>query len=122
MADAVLGAFSGATSLDEALRALDIWADAQLGDPDWSALEAEFAVRARRDPELRAALQERNNRIRGLIADLLGASCDRHGLRLPMSVDQAAHALLTLGTPVAAASSGPWTRNFRCRCSPTSGG
>lgn len=97
VAQAVLGAFSGATSLDEALRALDLWADARLGDPDWSALEAEFAARSRRDPELRHALEERNRRIRGMIAGVLRSACDEHGLDLPMPVDEAAHALLSLG-------------------------
>lgn len=97
VAEAVLGAFSGATSLDEALRALDVWADARLGDPDWSALEAEFAARSRRDPELRRALEERNSRIRGMIAVVLRSACDEHGLALPMPVDEAAHALLSLG-------------------------
>jgi AcrR family transcriptional regulator len=97
VAEAVLGAFSGATSLDEALHALDIWADARLGDPDWSALEAEFAARSRRDPELRHALEERNRRIRDMIAGVLRAACDEHGLDLPMPVDEAAHALLSLG-------------------------
>jgi AcrR family transcriptional regulator len=97
VADAVLGAFSGATSLDEALRALDVWADARLGDPDWSALEAEFAARSRRDPDLRRALEERNRRIRGMIADVLRSACEEHGLELPMPVEEAAHALLSLG-------------------------
>jgi AcrR family transcriptional regulator len=97
VADAVLGAFSGATSLDEALRALDVWADARLGDPDWSALEAEFAARSRRDPDLRHALDERNRRIRDMIAGVLRSACDEHGLDLPMPVEEAAHALLSLG-------------------------
>ena len=97
VAAAVVGAFEGATSLDEALRALDVWADARLGDPDWSALEAEFAARSRRQGELRAALEDRNRRIRDLIADVLRGTCDQHGLELPMPVDAAAHALLSLG-------------------------
>jgi AcrR family transcriptional regulator len=97
VAEAVVGAFEGAVSLDEALRALDVWADARLGDPDWSALEAEFAARCRQQPELRAALEVRNRSIRDLIADVLRGTCERHGLRPPMPFEEAAHALLSLG-------------------------
>ncbi len=97
VARAVVGAFEGATSLEDALRALDVWADARLGDPDWSALEAEFAARSRRQPELRAALEERNKAIRDLIVTVLSDTCARHGLVMPMSVEDAAHALLSLG-------------------------
>lgn len=97
VADAVLGSFSGAVTLDEALETFDLWAEARLGDPDWSALEAEFAARSRRDPQLRAALEERNLRIRGMIAGALSTTCDRHGLTLPMDVDDLASALLSLG-------------------------
>jgi hypothetical protein len=68
-----------------------------LGDPDWSALEAEFAARSRRDPQLRAALEERNLRIRGMIAEALTTTCERHGLTLPMDEDDLASALLSLG-------------------------
>ncbi len=96
VADAVTGAFGGATSLDQALRALDVWADARLGDPDWSALEAEFAARCRQQPALRAALEHRNRRMRDLISDVLRGTCERHGLRLPMPFEEAAHALLSL--------------------------
>ena len=94
---AVLGSFSGAVTLDEALEAFDMWAEARLGDPDWSALEAEFAARSRRDPELRVALEERNARIRGIIAGALVETCERHGLTLPMDSDDLASALLSLG-------------------------
>jgi AcrR family transcriptional regulator len=97
VARAVVGAFEGATSLEDALRALDVWADARLGDPDWSALEAEFAARSRRQPELRAALDERNKAIRDVIARVLGDTCVRHGLVMPIPVEEAAHALLSLG-------------------------
>ena len=97
VADAVLGSFSGAATLDEALETFDMWAEARLGDPDWSALEAEFTARSRRDPELRTALEERNLRIRRMIAEALRTTCERHGLTLPMDEDDLASALLSLG-------------------------
>ena len=97
VAEAVLGSLSGTDSLEEALDTFDSWADARIGDPDWSALEAEFAARSRRDPHLKAALQARNERIRGLIAEALRTTCQEHGLRIPLSYDGAANALYSLG-------------------------
>jgi AcrR family transcriptional regulator len=97
VATAVLGSLDGAATVDEALEAFDVWAEARLGDPDWSALEAEFAARSRRDPRLREALGERNRRIRGVIAEALRRSCDEQGLELAMSFEDAAGALLSLG-------------------------
>lgn len=97
VAEAVLGSFSGGVTLDEALETFDRWAEARLGDPDWSALEAEFAARSRRDPHLRTALEERNLRIRTMIAEALTTTCERHGLTLPMHEDDLASALLSLG-------------------------
>ena len=32
-------------TFDEAITVFDMWAEARLGDPEWSALEAEFAAR-----------------------------------------------------------------------------
>ena len=95
--DAVLGSFSGAGTLDEALDTFDRWAEARLGDPDWSALEAEFAARSRRDPKLRGALEERNARIRQTIAGALAETSERHGITLPMDEGDLASALLSLG-------------------------
>jgi AcrR family transcriptional regulator len=97
VAEAVLGSLAGTDSLEEALDTFDRWADARIGDPDWSALEAEFAARSRRDPHLKQALQARNERIRGLIAEALRTTCEEHGLRIPLSYDGAANALYSLG-------------------------
>jgi len=97
VAQAVMGSLVGAETLDRALEAFDLWADARLGDPEWSALEAEFAARSRHDPQLRTALEERNARIRALIAEALGRTCDEHGLTLALSREAAATALFSLG-------------------------
>lgn len=97
VAEAVLGALAGAGSIDEALRSFDLWAEARLGDPDWSALEAEFAARSRRDPVLRTALEERNRGLRALIADALRRTCDEQGIEVPMPMADVATALFSLG-------------------------
>lgn len=97
VAEAVLGSLGGATTLDAALRSFDAWAEARLGDPDWSALEAEFAARSRRDPALRVALQARNQRIRAMLREALQDTCARHGISLALSPEDAASALFSAG-------------------------
>jgi AcrR family transcriptional regulator len=97
VAGAVLGALEGASTIEAALQSFDLWAESRLGDPDWSALEAEFAARCRRDPRLREALAERNRRISRMIAAALERTSVELGVTLPMSADEAASALFSLG-------------------------
>ena len=97
VADAVLGSLEGATTMEQALESFDQWAEARLGDPDWSALEAEFAARSRRDPRLRAALDQRNRRISQMIEGALRRTAAELGLELPMAAGDAASALFSLG-------------------------
>ncbi len=40
----------GAPTTDERLRRFEAWAERVIGDPQWTTLEFEFAVQARRDP------------------------------------------------------------------------
>lgn len=97
VADAVLGSLRGATTLEQALETFDLWAEARLGDPDWSALEAEFSARSRNDPRLRQCLAERNQRIRRLVSGALRETCEERGIALSLSYDEAAAAMLSLG-------------------------
>lgn len=97
VADAVLTALDGAATFDEALQVFDMWADARLGDPEWAALEAEFAARARRHPGVRRALLERDQGLHAVIAGALERTCAKHGLTPLMPVQEVAAALLSLG-------------------------
>ena len=97
VAEAVRGALQQAVSQEAGLAAFDSWADARLGDPDWSALEAELMARSRHDPGLREALHDRNALLRSVIAEALLAGCARHGLVLQVDADVASSALLSLG-------------------------
>jgi AcrR family transcriptional regulator len=97
VAQAVLSALEGAATFDEALQVFDVWAEARLGDPEWSALEAEFAARARRHPAVRRALLERDEALRAVIAGALERTCSAHGLTPVIPVQDAAAALLSLG-------------------------
>lgn len=97
VAQAVLDALDGAATFDEALKVFDVWAESRLGDPEWSALEAEFAARARRHPGVRRALVERDQRLHTVITDALERTCAQHGLTPLIPVDEVAAALLSLG-------------------------
>lgn len=48
-----------APSTEERLHRFEAWAERVIGDPQWTTLEFEFAVQARRDPELRQAMADR---------------------------------------------------------------
>jgi AcrR family transcriptional regulator len=97
VADAVLNALDGAATFDEALQVFDLWAEARLGDPEWSALEAEFAARARRHAGVRQALLERDQGLHAVIAGALERTCAEHGLTPLIPVQDVAAALLSLG-------------------------
>ncbi|MFE7745068.1 TetR/AcrR family transcriptional regulator [Nocardia sp. NPDC057455] len=70
------------------------WAERVVGDPDWTQLELEFSVHARRDEHLRAALASRLDNIVGMVGAALRATGD---LDTPMPRDEAAVAVLALG-------------------------
>lgn len=95
----VVAAFSDSTSsLDERLEAFERWAGRSLGEPRWTALEAEFSTRARSSTFVAEALRQRNSMFREAIARLVRDSAERFDLRLPMPADDVATALLSLGT------------------------
>jgi AcrR family transcriptional regulator len=90
-------AIAAATTLDERLAAFHSWAEANIGNEAWTALEVEFAVTARRNPMVRRELATRDRVIRDMITSLITAQADELGVTLPMPAKDAATALLSLG-------------------------
>ncbi|MFB9728751.1 TetR/AcrR family transcriptional regulator [Haloechinothrix salitolerans] len=88
---------TGSTTVEERLTRFQEWAERNIGDQAWTALEVEFAVNARRDERLRTELARRDKGIRDIIAGLVTANSTEFGLDLPLSSDDAATALLSLG-------------------------
>ncbi|WP_280497630.1 TetR/AcrR family transcriptional regulator [Nocardia asiatica] len=76
------------------LKRMTEWAQRVVGDPDWTQLELEFSVHARRDDHLRAELATRLDTIVGMLGEALTATDDREG-RIPQA--EAAVAVLALG-------------------------
>jgi AcrR family transcriptional regulator len=106
----VVSAFASSSgSLDERLQAFERWAEGSLGEPRWTALEVEFATRARSSTFVADALRERNRAFRDAIARLVGDSAERFDLRLPMPAEDVATALLSLGIGLGVARSNDHT-------------
>ncbi|MFD9963602.1 TetR/AcrR family transcriptional regulator [Amycolatopsis sp. NPDC058986] len=93
----VAQALVDAEGLEDLLAGFQAWAERSIGDEAWTSLEVEFAVGARRDPRIRAELATRDKAVRDTIAGLLTGFSERLGITLPMSADDAATALLSLG-------------------------
>lgn len=73
------------------------WADENIGDVGWTALEVEFATSTRHMPEIRSELAERRRTLTAMLATVIQTQADELGLRLPMSAEDIALQLLSLG-------------------------
>lgn len=86
-----------ADSFDELLEALRSWAEGNIGDQAWTALEVEFATNVRHDEHVRHELAKRDKAIRDALAGMLSAHAQRLDISLPMPAADCATALLSLG-------------------------
>ncbi|MFD4355768.1 TetR/AcrR family transcriptional regulator [Nocardia sp. NPDC058519] len=73
------------------------WADENIGDVGWTALEVEFATSTRHMPEIRTELAERRRTLTTMLATVIQTQSDQLGLELSMSAEDAALQLLSLG-------------------------
>ncbi|MFQ6328793.1 TetR/AcrR family transcriptional regulator [Nocardia sp. CWNU-33] len=84
-------------TLDDQLERFQEWAERTIGDVGWTLLEFEFATVARDDPELQAALVSSLAMVRGAVATQVQSLSDTVGIPLPMPVEEAASAILSMG-------------------------
>src|SRR5699024_5994952 len=96
-AEGVNAALSATSTLDELLVALRDWAEQNIGDQAWTALEVEFATRVRHDQQVRNALAARDKAIRANLAELLATHADRLDVTLPLPAADCATAVLSMG-------------------------
>lgn len=96
-ADSMNTALRATTTLDELLTALGDWAENNVGDQAWTALEVEFATNVRHNELIRDELASRDRAIRDALAELLSTHAERLGLHLPLSPGDCATTLLSLG-------------------------
>jgi len=96
-ADTMNAALAATTTLDELLTALHDWAERNVGDQAWTALEVEFATNVRHNEQVRAALASRDETIRDGLAGLLATHAARIDVTLPLPAADCATAVLSLG-------------------------
>ncbi|MBF6172479.1 TetR/AcrR family transcriptional regulator [Nocardia blacklockiae] len=83
--------------LEQRLARLQDWAERTLGDVGWTMLEFEFAIVAREDPALQAALVSNLALVRGMVAAQLHTLAETVGVGLPMAAEDAATTVLSMG-------------------------
>ncbi|MFD6353359.1 TetR/AcrR family transcriptional regulator [Nocardia tengchongensis] len=88
---------AGEDTLEARLDRFQDWAERTLGDVGWTMLEFEFAIVARDDPALQAALVSSLSLVRGTVAAQLQALADSMDMTLPLPPADAATAVLSLG-------------------------
>jgi AcrR family transcriptional regulator len=93
LAEAVVGQ----STFEDRIAAFQRWAEKNIGDRAWTALEVEFGVHAARDPELSRAFSKRNRAIRERAAVVVAAFAAERDAPLPLPAEEVALALLSLG-------------------------
>ncbi|TWP46791.1 TetR/AcrR family transcriptional regulator [Lentzea tibetensis] len=93
---AIAAVFSTGT-LDDRLAAFEAYAERMIGDEPRTQFEVEFALQARKDPDLRAALAERDAVVAAALAALIEAQVAELELTPLLPVPDVARALLSLG-------------------------
>ena len=91
------GAVLEAETVEDRLAAFEKWADENIGDVGWTALEVEFATSNRQVAGVNNALAGRRRELTAAVADLIEQQAADLGLELPLPADQAAVQLLALG-------------------------
>jgi AcrR family transcriptional regulator len=84
----------GLVSQSDRFEAIRGWAERVIGDPGWTPLEAEFALHARQNEQLRTQLAERLDNILQMLANGI-ESADDLDMRMPSR--EAATVMLALG-------------------------
>ncbi|MFE6649644.1 TetR/AcrR family transcriptional regulator [Nocardioides sp. NPDC057772] len=91
------GAVSGVETVEGRIDAFAAWAEANIGDVGWTALEVEFATSTRRVPGVNEQLATRRRELTSAVAGLIEQQAEDLGLRLPSPAEDAAVQLLSLG-------------------------
>lgn len=95
--EAIAAALSGMETFEDMLATFSHWAETNIGDVGWTALEVEFATSTRHIEEVREALAQRRRHITTAIATLLGDRAESFGITLPAPAEEVATHLLALG-------------------------
>ena len=94
---ALRGELGDAATFEDRLAGFGRWAEANIGDIGWTALEVEFATSTRHIDEVRAALATRRQLITRRLTELIGSEADSFGIELEEPTIDIATRLLALG-------------------------
>ena len=100
--EGIVAAFSAETDIDGRIDGFTRWARVHLGNPDVTALEAEFGAAARQSSFVATQLRDRRRQITAELTRLLRKVIDESGLDVAMDPEKAAVALLSLGIGIGA--------------------
>jgi AcrR family transcriptional regulator len=98
----VVEAFTTQATFDDRIDAFTRWARTELGNPQMTALEAEFSAVARQSDYVADALRDRHRAMTAEISRLLSSVVEEAGHDVAFDPDKAAVALLSLGIGVGA--------------------
>jgi len=90
-------AVGDAENIDDRMAGFARWAEENIGDVGWTALEVEFATSTRHLADMRAELATRRRTLTAMVAALIEEQAHELGLELPMPAEDAAVQLLSLG-------------------------
>lgn len=93
----VQSVFAEDTSIEERVKRFVEWSRSGLGEPQWTALEVEFAAVARHNPWVASELVKRHREVRRLIAQLIEVTVAEAELETTIPIESVATALLALG-------------------------
>lgn len=96
-AESLSAAVLTAGTLSERIDEFGRWADENIGDVGWTALEVEFATSTRHLPEVRTELAARRRTLTAMLGSLIQVHTEQMGVTLRTSPEDAALQLLSLG-------------------------
>ncbi|MFC4376960.1 TetR/AcrR family transcriptional regulator [Nocardia halotolerans] len=96
-AESLVDAMLSHDTMTERIEGFARWADANIGDVGWTALEVEFATSTRHLPEVRTELAQRRATLTAMLATVIRTQASQLGLELAMPAEDTALQLLSLG-------------------------
>jgi AcrR family transcriptional regulator len=91
------GAVGGVETVEARIDAFAAWAETNIGDVGWTALEVEFATSTRHVPGVSQQLANRRRELTTVVARLIEQQAGELGLTLPSPAEDAAVQLVSLG-------------------------
>ncbi|MEV6239506.1 TetR/AcrR family transcriptional regulator [Lentzea sp. NPDC051838] len=93
----IVKVFTSGTTIEDRIQAFEAYAETMIGDAPRTQFEVEFALQARKDPDLRAELARRDAAVADALKGLIDQQTEELGLKPVLPTEDVARALLSLG-------------------------